>query len=72
MPVVPKENLAESDHRSNEGERVFSWRAETLMKAGYDVEAAWLIASRGNVDLHHAVSLLKQGCAVRTALLILL
>lgn len=67
----PAQNLAESNHRADEGLRVFAWRVECLMNAGYDFEASWLLAN-SDADLHMAVSLLERGCAETTALLILL
>ena len=70
MAIIPKESLIVES--PNEEVRVFGWRVKCLMRAGYDFEAAWLIGNRTDVDLHHAVNLLKQGCTVDTALLILL
>lgn len=55
----------------SEGTKVFSWRVECLLNAGYDFEAAWRIASSDS-DLRRAVSLLEVGCDPGTALLILL
>lgn len=52
--------------------RVYCWRHEELMRAGYPIVAATRIASRMDVDLHAAVALLGQGCPVERALRILL
>lgn len=53
-------------------ELVEMWRLETLHRAGYDVEAASVLAASHEVDLHLAVALLERGCPVETALQILL
>jgi len=54
-----------------EAERVERWRAEALMNAGYDAEAALELAARSDVDLHHAVELVEQGCPPELAARIL-
>jgi hypothetical protein len=54
-----------------ERERVTSWRAERLLRAGYDAEAALVLALDSDVDLHQAVSLLERGCSTDVALQIL-
>jgi hypothetical protein len=54
-----------------ERETVTSWRAEQLLQAGYDPEAALVLALDRDVDLHLAVSLLERGCPPDTALEIL-
>lgn len=51
---------------------VLSWRYECLIAAGYPVETAIEIAERGEVDLHRACELLKQGASQDEALRILL
>ena len=56
----------------SEIERIERWRAEELERAGYDREQAALIAGRHDVDLHHAVDLVRQGCPADLALSILL
>ena len=50
---------------------VTSWRMERLVAAGYDGEAALVLALDRDVDLHLAVSLLERGCPPDTALQIL-
>ena len=50
---------------------VTSWRLERLVAAGYDGEAALVLALDRDVDLHLAVSLLERGCPPDTALQIL-
>lgn len=53
-------------------EIVERWRLESLERAGYDVEAAAVLAASPEVDLHHAVEILQSGCPVHLALQILL
>jgi hypothetical protein len=48
------------------------WRHEALARAGYDPEAATVLAASHDVDLHLAVELLRRGCSVELALQILL
>jgi hypothetical protein len=55
-----------------EVERIERWRAEELERAGYEAAAASLLASRGDVDLHYAIDLLRAGCEPELALQILL
>jgi hypothetical protein len=54
-----------------EREEVTAWRIERLQAAGYDAEAAIVIALDRDVDLHRAVSLLERGCPADLALQIL-
>ena len=51
---------------------VQEWRHEELLRAGYPKEAAAALSVRFDVDLHSAVSLLKQGCPPEIALAILI
>ena len=53
-------------------EQVERWRLESLERAGYDLEAAAVLAASHEVDLHLAVDLLRRGCPVDVALQILL
>jgi hypothetical protein len=50
---------------------VTTWRIEQLLAAGYDGDAALVLALDRDVDLHLAVSLLERGCPPDTALQIL-
>jgi hypothetical protein len=43
-----------------------------LQRAGYGPDAAAELASRHDVDLHHAIDLVEQGCPEDIALRILL
>lgn len=54
-----------------ERERVTRWRVEQLLDAGYDGESALVIGLDASIDLHDAMSLLRRGCPVETALRIL-
>jgi hypothetical protein len=57
----------------SEGERVQEWRREELERAGYPRDLAAELAERFDVDLHHAVSLVReQGCPPDIAASILL
>ena len=51
---------------------VLSWREEQLRAAGYTREDAVRLSERTDVDLHLATDLLRNGCAIDTALRILL
>ena len=55
-----------------EQERVERWRAEELMRAGYDPAGAVELAARADVDLHGAIALVERGCPAELALQILL
>ena len=56
----------------SELEIVEQWRHEALERAGYDREAATVLAASHDVDLHRAVDLLHKGCSPDLALQILL
>lgn len=51
--------------------KVEGWRLHVLMEAGYPVELAERVAA-SDVDLHHAVELVDQGCSPDVAARILL
>jgi len=55
-----------------EAEMILRWRFDELVRAGYDIGSALLLASHVEVDLHDASSLLRRGCPSETALEILL
>ena len=65
MPAV--EEIIET-----ELERVERWRADELMRAGFDPSSAVELASRLDVDLHTATELVDRGCTPELALQILL
>ena len=53
-------------------ELVEQWRVHSLLRAGYDLESATVLAASHEVDLHHAMRLVECGCPVDLALQILL
>ena len=55
-----------------EQERVEHWRAEELVRAGYDPSDAIALAARHDIDLHLAVELVEHGCPHETAIDILI
>jgi hypothetical protein len=55
-----------------EAEAILRWRFEELVRAGYDVGSALVLASHVEVDLHQAADLTRRGCSPQTALRILL
>jgi hypothetical protein len=67
---MPEPEAAETV--SERGDAVYDWRRDVLERAGYDYHGARMIARRREIDLHEAVSLLKNGCPESVALRILL
>jgi hypothetical protein len=67
MTVAQFETIDEA-----EAELILRWRFDVLVKAGYDVGSALLLASHVEIDLHHASALVRRGCPQETALRILL
>jgi hypothetical protein len=65
-------STADLAYPETEEQRIESWRMEALERAGYDRRAAAILACRKDVDLHQAMSLLKNGCTPELALSILL
>jgi hypothetical protein len=55
-----------------EVEAILRWRFDELVRAGYDVGSALMLASHVEVDLHQATGLVRRGCPTDTALRILL
>jgi hypothetical protein len=55
-----------------EVEAILRWRFDELVRAGYDIGSALLLASHVEIDLHHASTLVRRGCPSETALRILL
>lgn len=55
-----------------EAEAILRWRFDELMRAGYDIGAALMLASHVEVDLHQAAALVRGGCPSEIALRILL
>jgi hypothetical protein len=55
-----------------EAEAILRWRFDELVRSGYDVGSALVLASHVDVDLHVASALPGRGCPPETALKILL
>jgi len=55
-----------------EVEAILRWRFEELVRAGYDIGSALVLASHVEVDLHQASALPRRGCPPETAMRILL
>ena len=58
--------------RDTEMERVEHWRAEELIRAGYQPTDAVALAARHDIDLHLAAGLIKRGCPYELAIEILI
>ncbi len=54
-----------------EVEMILRWRFDELVRAGYDIGSALLLASHVEIDLHDASELVRRGCPSETALRIL-
>ncbi|HEY8030438.1 MAG TPA: hypothetical protein VIE38_13125 [Gaiellaceae bacterium] len=55
-----------------ETERVERWRTEELLRVGFDVESATILAAEPGVDLHAAIDMVERGCPPNLAARILL
>ncbi len=53
-------------------EAILRWRFDELVRSGYDVASALVLASHVEIDLHDASNLVRRGCPCETALKILL
>lgn len=69
---VPEDPPEPQGPKGTEMDSITGWRFGYLLGAGYDPEAALLIAQENGVDLHRAADLVKNGCEPSTALRILL
>ena len=67
MTAAQFETIGES-----EAEAILRWRFDELVRSGYDVCSALVLASHVEIDLHDASTLVRQGCPSKTALEILL
>jgi hypothetical protein len=61
----------DAEEPSQGPDKVLEWRKDCLVRAGYDEEAAQLLAE-SECELHRAMALLGNGCSASLALLILL
>ena len=64
-------SMSTAEYTETELERVERWRADALMRAGYDVRVATELAGRQDIDLHRAIQMLEDGCPPDLALQIL-
>jgi hypothetical protein len=55
-----------------ETERVERWRMDELLRVGFDVESASLVAAELAIDLHAAIDMVERGCPPDLAARILL
>jgi hypothetical protein len=55
-----------------EVEAILRWRFDVLVRSGYDIASALVLASHVEIDLHEASALMRRGCPSETALNILL
>jgi len=67
MTAAQFEGLTET-----EAEEILRWRFSELLRAGYDTDAAMVVASHVEVDLHSATELVQRGCPPKTAIRIVL
>lgn len=58
--------------RSSEERAIHSWRLDQLIRAGFPLAEARVVASKRDVDLHAALDLVRRGCPPATAVRILL
>ncbi len=55
-----------------EAVEVLRWRFDVLLRVGFEIEQAAVLAANVEIDLHAAEDLLRGGCPTDTALRILL
>ena len=55
-----------------EAEAILRWRFEELVRSGYDIGSALVLAPPGEIAPHAASALTRRGCPPETALRILL
>ena len=55
-----------------EVEAILRWRFDVLVRSGYEIASALVLASHVEIDLHDASALAQRGCPSETALEILL
>jgi ABC-type amino acid transport substrate-binding protein len=67
-----EEMSAVDTYIETETERVERWRMGELLRVGFDVESATLLAAELGVDLHAAIDMVERGCPPDLAARILL
>ena len=60
------------DLQTDEAAEVLAWRFDALCRSGFDLDAAAVLASNVEVDLHKAIELVRRGCPTELAARILL
>jgi hypothetical protein len=71
-PTLQAPGLAEAvENVTDPAAKVLGWRVEQLLDAGFDSNAAFVLALDRTVDLHEAIELVRRGCPPGTALRIL-
>jgi len=54
-----------------EAVEVLRWRFDVLLRVGFEIEQAAVLAANVEVDLHAAEDLMRRGCPADTAIRIL-
>lgn len=54
-----------------EAVEVLRWRFDVLLRAGFEVDQASVLAADVEIDLHAAEALMQRGCPAETAVRIL-
>ncbi len=67
MTAAQFELLAEPD-----AVEVLHWRFDVLLRVGFEVEQAAVLAAAVEIDLHAAEALMRHGCPAETAMRILI
>ncbi len=55
-----------------EAVEVLRWRFDVLLRVGFEIEQAAVLAANVEIDLHTAEDLLRRGCPSGTAMRILI
>jgi len=55
-----------------EAVEVLRWRFDVLLRVGFEIEQAAVLAANVEIDLHRAEALMRRGCPTETAMRILL
>ncbi|HYZ20458.1 MAG TPA: hypothetical protein VE615_13000 [Gaiellaceae bacterium] len=74
MGTEAEMQLNDTQHRRRTPEEraIVSWRLDQLLRAGFALADARVVATHRQVDLHNALDLVRRGCPPATALRILL
>ncbi len=66
-PIQERDPGDENDH-DVERDNVTNWRFEKLVRAGYPIDVAEMLADRSDVDHSLACALLRDGATIHQAL----